>query len=806
MRSDTTGYIAHISDIDGQEQTVLQHNIETAQIAMELGESCNLINCCYITGLYHDVGKGRQFNDYIHDVHKIGKTSKRGTIDHSTAGAKYIMEQYCDENNSKIQVLTAMLIATAIMTHHGEIDIVDEEGKNVFRGRLEKDESIDYTDIIEKIQSDYPSNDNLNERMKFAIEEVKQILQTIAKYCTQSAESATLQYQNQMFARGLVKRLLSSLLIDADRINTYEFMRKQTHRRVLVQEDIWDELCETFEKRLLNISGKNTLGLLRNQISKECYDFAEQSEGIYQLPCPTGAGKTLAGMRFALNHARMNKKKRIFYIAPFRTVLEQNASVIRKSIGREDIVLEHHSSVIPESEEVYSCLTDSWEVPVVLTTMVQFLNTLFEGRTQCIRRFHSLCNSVIIIDEVQAIPVNTVHMFNQAMNFLANCFHTTIVLCTATMPILDKVKRPILFSKGNMITGIDEQFEAFKRVNVTWEDRQGGYTYDQFSQFIFEKTGLAKSILVIMNTKEAANEVYQKVKEHMEEKGDKHEIILLTTNLCAAHRMEQIERIQESLMHISLEAQTLICISTQLVEAGVDLSFEMVIRSLAGLDSIAQAAGRCNRNMELEYGTVSILPCCEEKLGRLKEIQEGQNATRLVLRAYVEDPKMFDCNLLSPKALDLYYKHYYFRRKEDMDYPVNGDTLFCLLSDNKTNISRQITQEKNEMNALLPQAFKKAGTLFEVIGSNTVGVIVPYKDGKRIINLLNGNCEIGDIKRLLREAQLYTVNMYSGAQFRLIESHAIFELQKGGILAINEGYYSEEYGITKEQQLNALFE
>lgn len=246
----------------------------------------------------------------------------------------------------------------------------------------------------------------------------------------------------------------------------------------------------------------------------------------------------------------------------------------------------------------------------------------------------------------------------------------------------------------------------------------------------------------------------------------------------------------------------MICVSTQLIEAGIDISFNCVIRSLAGLDSIAQAAGRCNRHGEDALRNVFIVNSSEENLSRLPEIRRGQLQAERVLREYAEDPTQFDCDLLSPKALERYYLYYYEVQKKEMQYPVSKKysrfatdvTLFDLLSRNSAGLKAYIGRFNQRPGYPFCQAFASSGSQFAVIDQDTVSVLVPYGRGKEIIQELATASHLPATAKLLKEAQQYSVNLYKNEVQSL--DNGIYPIGDTGVLALADMYYSPDYGIT----------
>ncbi|KAF5031473.1 DEAD/DEAH box helicase [anaerobic digester metagenome] len=551
---------------------------------------------------------------------------------------------------------------------------------------------------------------------------------------------------------------------------------------------------------------------LRAEISETCRQAAACPGGIYRLCVPTGGGKTLASLRYALQHAILHKKRRIIYAIPFTTIIDQNADVVRKSLKKDRVILEHHSNLIQDSGgnktrdqmnapltesdegDRRSLLTERWDVPIILTTTVQLLNTLFLGKTQSVRRMHNLANSIIILDEVQTIPIKCLDMFNAALNFLAEVCGATIILCTATQPGSNVGVSVRCSLPENLVPDYEELFGKFRRTIIRDARIPGGYSASALADLVLEQQRTNTSVLVVMNTKKAAKNLYAALKRRY----PACSLHYLSTALCPSHRREKLAHLNKELK----DRTPVICVSTQLIEAGIDISFDCVIRSLAGLDSIAQAAGRCNRHGEDARRNVFIVNSSEENLSRLPEIKKGQVQTERVLREYADDPARFDCNLLSPKALARYYLYHYEVQKKEMQYPVSKRnsgfptdvTLFDLLSRNWAGVKAYMGRFKQRPGYPFCQAFASSGNQFAVIDQDTVSVLVPYGRGKEIIQELATTSYLPATAKLLKEAQQFSVNLYKNEIQSL--DNGIYSIGDTGVLALVDMYYSSDYGIT----------
>jgi len=469
------------------------------------------------------------------------------------------------------------------------------------------------------------------------------------------------------------------------------------------------------------------------------------------------------------------------------------------------MILEHHSNLIldysqdnDEELEDYKLLTERWDSPIILTTMVQFLNTLFSGGTQNARRIHNLANSVIIFDEIQAIPIKCINIFNSAINFLAYICNATIILCTATQPLLEKTEMPLKLSeKPNMISDIHEKFKQFKRVNLVPKILVGGYSATSLKDFVLDRMDQVNSVLVILNTKNSAKEVFNELKVANKElpKEKQYIIFHLSTSMCPSHRMSVLQKMREK-----LGQERVICISTQLIEAGVNISFGCVVRSLAGLDNIAQAAGRCNRHGETECSDVYIVNVEGENVSKLVDIKIGQECTSRVLRDFDENPNIFDNDLLSQKTMERYYKYYFHERRNQMNYtmskPHKDKSLFDILSGNNEAANEFNSRNGYKSNLMLKQAFKTAGNEFQAIDENTTGVIVPYGEGKTLITLINGVCSLSELKQYLKRAQQFSVNLFETDKRKLEDMGGFIGLKNNSILALKDEFYNDDVGVT----------
>ncbi|WP_242637361.1 CRISPR-associated helicase Cas3' [Desulfobacter hydrogenophilus] len=548
---------------------------------------------------------------------------------------------------------------------------------------------------------------------------------------------------------------------------------------------------------------RNRVDELRNKISKDCLKAAIKQQGLYLLTVPTGGGKTFASMRYALHHAQKHELDHIIYVIPYTSIIDQNAREIRNVLeqaGDENPwVLEHHSNLEPEKQTWQSKLSsENWDAPVIFTTMVQFLEALFGGGTRGPRRMHNLANAVIIFDEIQCLPINCIHLFCNGLKFLTDHAGTTAVLCTATQPVLNCVNKKYgaleIPAENELAGDTADLFRELKRVDIENRTRPGGWTKEQIADLAVAQVQEKGNCLVIVNTKDWARQLYEMCADLMNQGDDGNIVFHLSTSLCPAHRTEILDEIRQRLDN----KLPLLCISTQLIEAGVDVDFNSVIRFLAGLDSIAQAAGRCNRNGNNDISQVYVVNPDNESIDLLTDIKTGRDKAKRVLEEKGHE------DFLSPMSMDRYFSYYFYERADQMTYPLTAkqagrqDTLLNLLSDNPLNVGREKDAQKATFS--LQQSFKTAGRIFKSIDAPTQAVIVQYnKEGKSIVADLCAAYEPAKTYELLKKAQKYSVNLFPNVWNKLVKAQAVHPVQKGEeIYYLDEQHYNPKFGVSTE--------
>ena len=821
-------YIAHVRKSDGQPQSLQTHLRETAEIAKLLASKLDLDQAGELLGLMHDFGKySRKFQKYIHDETGLfnpdlddeESTPNGSKVDHSTAGAQWVYRELRKFGAAQgIGELFGQMLGLCIASHHGAglIDCLDDEGNAVWKKRFEKDDELTHL-----VECERNADETVLQKAKELAGEnlIRSLLKAVKPILSDPASNDKIKE----FYLGCLTRFLFSCLIDADRINSSDFEREaQKEVRRLTEKPDWQSAIDKLEAKLAGFENRpveeiKPIDEIRRKISDDCLKRAADSQGIYTLTVPTGGGKTLASLRYALHHAQKHHLDRIIYIIPYTSIIDQNAQAVREILG-EDWVLEHHSNLEPEKQSWQDkLLSENWDKPIVFTTMVQFLDAWFGGGTRGARHIHPMTNAVLIFDEIQTLPVKCVHLFCNVLNWLTAFGKSTAVLCTATQPLLGESglrnfpegKRESIAARGFLrlpenveIMGkhqdLDNLFADLSRVEILFNEKAGGWNVEEAGTFLLEQFQTTPSCLFIVNTKKWAQELYQySQKQNVPPEALFH----LSTHQCAAHRKAIFDTIKARLKN----KQPVICISTQLIEAGVDISMACVIRALGGLDSIAQAAGRCNRHGEKEgKGQVWVLNLQEQDFTQiLPDIQAGKTHAERVFRDFAGQ------DILQPAAMERYFEYYFYQRSDEMVYSIQNSatgSLLDWLSDNALNSYSEKNNKRSKQFPLLMQSFKSAGRAFQAIDAPTHAVIVPYDEGAELIAKLCGEWNPQEMYHTLQKAQRYSVNVFPKVWDKLQKENALHETIEGsGIYYLKERHYNDEFGLSLDETSDMTF-
>ncbi|WP_121640971.1 CRISPR-associated helicase Cas3' [Virgibacillus sp. Bac330] len=797
-------FIAHIRQSDNEVQTVKDHLLEVQALAEKYGEPIGMKHLCGLAGLLHDFGKySQEFLHYIHAaVYHSEDAPKRGSVDHSTAGAKLLYTLLHTKDMTPSKALVAEVVGNAIISHHSYLhDFLTPELESKYLTRVRDKPLHEFDQMKENFFVNVMKKNELDQYIEKATQELLPFIQNVPKEDTE---------KQLMF----VTKFVFSALIDADRTNTRLFEEDETplnpdHKALF--ETYYERLHEKIMAFQNHPNANTPINRLRSKMSEQCEAAAVKESGIYTLSIPTGGGKTLASLRYALKHALLHHKKRIIYVVPYTTIIEQNAEEVRSILKDTENILEHHSNVILDDddndEHLDGTMTekqklklakDNWDAPIIFTTMVQFLNVFYAKGSRNIRRLHHLSEAIIVFDEVQKVPVKCISLFNEALNFLKNNCKSSILLCTATQPALDFVQNKLeMKTDAEIVENLTDVVDAFKRVEIIDKATDRAVLTSDLVSFIDQQLERVQSVLVVLNTKKVVKTLYEELQQN---RGDDTKIYHLSTSMCAAHRNDILSKLRQDLDNNI----PVICISTQLIEAGVDISFDCVIRSLAGLDSIAQAAGRCNRHGEKDMQEVYVIDHQEEQLKHLKEIEIGKQITRRILIDMKRNQNEHGGNILSPQAMERYFQELYLAFANDLNYfiPALKKDMMELLTAPKNEFS-YVQAYRSKYSAEVPlfitNSYRTAAEHFHVIDNVTTSVIVPYEHGgKELITELSGNISMEDLGRIMRYAQHYTINLYKYELDLVMKNNGLVSFFDGKIYALADGAYSNEFGFDVE--------
>ncbi len=673
-------YIAHI---DGERiQTIKEHLEGTAKLSGEFAEKFGKQDWGYCCGMLHDIGK------YSIDFQKriLGENNYR--IDHSTAGARV-----CLEKGGKYSFLEY-----CIAGHHAGLpdygNNYDESTDSTLSGRRLKKLS-DYQAYQTEIE--VPAINSMPIDLKRTV--------------------------NPDFSLSVFMRMIYSCLVDADFLDTEAFMKEGKQGRNSGENiEILFKKLENYISVWLKNQDINTVNGRRTEILKNCLEMGKTEKGLFRLTVPTGGGKTVASLAFALRHALENKMDRIIYVIPYTSIIEQNTKVFRDILGEEN-VLENHCNVDYESSEELlpmQLASENWDKPIVVTTNVQFFESLFANKSSKCRKLHNIANSVIIFDEAQMLPNDYLKPCIAMIEELINNYQVSAVLCTATQPALASFFHERISAK-ELCPRMEEQFEFFKR---TVFENVGVLTENDLIQRL-EKEYQA---LCIVNTKKRAQRIYKQ----LEGDGVYH----LSTSMYPKHRRRTLREIRERLQ----KNKKCILISTSLVEAGVDLDFQSVYRELAGVDSMIQAAGRCNRE--------GFRPAKESKVYIFqfegKENVLGQRQQIDVAKSVIADNR----DISDMESITQYF---------EMLYHIKGDSL------DKKKILDEFRNKRYN--------FAKVGKEFKLIEQDTKTIFINYEEeANETLCLLK---ERGFTRSRMRKASQYCITIYENEFNKLYSIGAI---------------------------------
>lgn len=798
-------------------QTIEQHTHECIVGASLNAAKLGLARTAALIGALHDFGKWSDaFYKYMEAIASGKNREKRGSVDHSTAGAQYLWRYFMDGHplREPFERYWIQIIALCCLSHHEGclIDNLKPDGTNYFKVRITKDtEKSHYEEACNNI----PEEEKIRIQAMLsdpALREEWRSFDTLLRSGEKKLSGKEIKYQY-----GLLCRFLLSTLVDADHSSA------GGEPVEAVPTPPWDKMLENLDKYLASFTSRGMIDDLRAEISQRSFSAADRPQGKFLMTLPTGAGKTLASLRFALVHAQKHHLDRLMYVIPYTSIIDQNAVIIREALGDEfkDLILVHHSNVLvdPQKELSEEKLSEkekerhkaecTWNPPVILTTAVQFLQTLFSKGNSYVRRMNSLAHSVIIFDEVQALPLKSTYLLTSALNFMDEVMGCSLVLCTATQPIWNRLDHQDwslrLNPNPHIIPDYQKYFELFhsnRRVSLNMMEESKQWKLQEFADFALKQARMGRNTLMIVNTKSFARNLYEACGEVTDV-----QTCHLSTNMIPADRSNII---QHQIDNQSLETakkigKPILCFSTQLIEAGVDVDFDVVIRSAAGLDSLIQAAGRCNRNARLDKGEIFVVfPSKKlEHTDNLEEINIGKSLLQQIFKDAHENAD----SLMEENALDSFYQHYYSEQKRKLAYPLEADsyTMMDLLSTNAA-VKIEATRVQSDISCMfLHQSFQKAAETYKVIEGLSTPVIVNKDGGAEIIEKLtqlahpHSQDEWKAVRKLLKEAMEYTLSLnYSEQEIKAMQANGVLALLPTDypVYMLSKDHYDEKTGFS----------
>lgn len=720
--------LAHVRQRDDGSFEVHDLEKHLRAVAMKAGrfaENFGSQDWGFLAGLWHDLGKYsaefqqriKSVSGYDSEAHLEGQS---GRVDHSTAGAQHAIEKFR---------VHGRILAYLIAGHHAGLP-------------------------------DWHTSETAGAALKARLDDGSHLKRTLCQHISpeilsQPKPESVLLGKAEGFALWI--RMLFSCLVDADFLDTEAFMdadKAAQRADILTPPELLSRFNAFIEEKFLDVP-LTRVNRIRADVLRQCRDKAREVPGIFSLTVPTGGGKTLSSLAFALEHAKCHGKRRVIYAIPYTSIIDQTADVFRDIFP--DAVIEHHSNLDPEKETAKSRLAaENWDASLIVTTNVQFFESLFASKTSRCRKLHNIVNSVVVLDEAQLLRPEFLQPILDVMNLLVSHYGVTFVLSTATQPALGTRKTFQSTIRGlhgvhEIVKDPDVLSRDLERVTYTMpKDYQQSETWDDVAAQLREYP----SVLTIVNSRADARELHRRMPE-----GTVH----LSALMCGDHRSRVIARIKQQLW----AGEGVRVVSTQLVEAGVDVDFPVVYRALAGLDSIVQAAGRCNREGRLKRGKIVVfVPPTSVPSGPLRR---AADTTVSLLRESTE----------SPFNRDLFLR--YFQRFYSKAPSLDEHGITCLL------------KPDGDGDDQLKVQFRTAAQRFRLIDdSSDCSIIVRYGDSPSLIGHLEKE---GPERWLMRKLQRYTVSLPDHQFQKLLNNGDVTEIWTGMFAQTSDVLYHPELGV-----------
>lgn len=710
-------FISHIlKDKEGNIiafQSNEEHCHNVAELARQFAEEFDMGDFGHIMGMLHDKGKEkRQFQEYIQDMNGIPghkQWTQEGKA-HAYVGGLVVKE---------LIYQLYPLMGNPIMGHH--------------RGLY------DYIDLENEEQKQIPEEIDIPQKGTYSV--------SLPSWFQQLDIKKDFHH---------IERMLFSCLVDADYLDTERFMQPE-QAALRGNKAKMEDLLQKLEAYLSQFGEPTTeVNKIRNEVQRACLDNSKTFSGFYSLTVPTGGGKTLSSLVWALNHAIHNGKKRIIIAIPYTSIIVQTAAILRNIFGEEN-VLEHHSNIETENERL-KLATENWDYPIIVTTNVQLFESMMASHSSHCRKLHNICNSIIILDEVQTLSTDFLQPIIDTLKTYQRIFGVSVLFTTASQPVLvgnHQGTNPNVILQGlksikEIIPSDANLHERLRR--VTLDINNTPRTYDE----VVERLTKHDRVLCIVNTRRDAKEIFDRLpKEGIR--------IHLSRLMCPAHLSEKIEEMKKAL--IDTNNKVVRVVSTQLIEAGVDIDFPVVYRQEAGLDSILQAAGRCNREGKNPICTTHVFSLSAEHLLPRGFITQCNNARLNMGKNH---------DWFSPEAMTNYFQQLYSR----------------IQSFDKKDMRYYLYKPEELM-------FEKAAQEFQLIDDSTISVIVNWKDSLSLVERLKTE---GPSYRLMKCLGQYSVNLRNNDFEKMKQSGIVEEVIEGIYCASCKAQYSAEVGLLTDNQ------
>lgn len=717
------------------------------QVGQQAGQSATIFGAealAEVAGRLHDLGK------YTTEFQKR-LTNEGPRVDHSAWGAIEALRRYKG---------LGQLLAYGIAGHHAGLANGKDSGERTTLADRLKGIGLPILDRVWQAEITLPATLTSPKDFK--------------PYGATVAEGK----ERRNFQLAFLARMLFSCLVDADFIDTehfYDCVENRRSHRARGTPDL-NALREKLNTTLQEFKPDRPINTLRAEVLHHVRSQATNAPGLFSLTVPTGGGKTLASLAFALDHAIAHGLRRVIFVIPFTSIVEQNAAVFRQALGDlgQDAVLEHHSAFTedrhqaPESRDKLRLAMENWDAPIVVTTAVQFFESLFAARPSRCRKLHNIAGSVVVLDEAQTMPLKLLRPCVAAIDELARNYRASVVLCTATQPALntpDFVGG--LHGVHELAPKVPELFEQLKRVQIRHIGIQ-----DDAALAVHLRT--REQVLCILNNRLHARALYQAMADLP---GAYH----LSTFMCAAHRSKVLAEVRQRLK----EGLPCRLVSTSLIEAGVDVDFPTVLRAEAGLDSIAQAAGRCNREGKhpSHASEVLVFGVANEDWAPPPELVQYAQVAREVLRQHSDKPTY---DPTSPEAIHQYFQKLYWQQGSDA---LDKHHLMGLL-------------QKSQIDSL---PLETLAAKFRMIDNVQKTVIIPYDDDAR--RCIDNELPFAQgCVGLARKLQPYVVQLPRSAFDILWKAGAIKAVapEKWGqqfVVLHNEEIYDSHFGLCSDNPI-----